>query len=39
MAIQANCSSIDLDCTLSKDSQEPLSPSLQIKPKVAVKRI
>ena len=41
MAIQTNGTSIDLDCVLSKDlSQlEPPSPSLVIKPKIAVKRV
>jgi hypothetical protein len=38
MAIQTNCSSIDLDSVISKDPIEPVSPSLQIKQKVFVKR-
>jgi len=39
MAIQTNCSSIDLDSVISKDPIEPVSPSLQIKQKVFVKRV
>jgi hypothetical protein len=40
MAIQTNCTSIDLDSVLSSPPlQEPASPSLLIKPKMVAKRM